>query len=137
MAREIMEVNISRWVRSALTRSGGFWLWSLLAVTSDSCIIGSSIVAENNKLCEFHDKPLINHDSRLVDELAKGFNFNAIVAPFSLLGPAFAIAAGWLFLDEKIIMVELAGSLLIMLALVINVVAGRDKKLSQDERSNN
>lgn len=46
------------------------------------------------------------------------------VAPFSLLVPIVGLASAWLFLDEQLNAVEIAGALLVMAGLAVNVFGG-------------
>jgi O-acetylserine/cysteine efflux transporter len=46
------------------------------------------------------------------------------VAPFSLLVPVVGLASAWLFLDEQLNAVEIAGALLVMAGLAVNVFGG-------------
>jgi O-acetylserine/cysteine efflux transporter len=46
------------------------------------------------------------------------------VAPFSLLVPIVGLASASLFLDEQLTMVQIAGAMLVMAGLAVNVFGG-------------
>ena len=46
----------------------------------------------------------------------------ATVAPFSLMVPVIGLAAGYLIFDERLVLAEVAGSILIIIGVVVHVV---------------